>query len=1479
MLGKMSNAAVRPTALGMTSQSSVYGSAIPTIIGRTRASMSMIWAANLRTGPSGKKGKSGGGKKSPTAPTYVENVDLLLGTNPIISPLQIQANQNDSFLLDIGVPYGRYVTTRSTGSPQIISWTDTKFYCIIGVTITINLIKTIDDYGSGGEVTLGMTGPTSDVIAERPLWNAATAGPNPTDPSANRYWPFVYYWLPGQGPSIEIPALELGLLDEYVVDPSNITINIYYARIPLNQTLNPAARLNMHFENVLGDGDEYSTNFNDSTQQSIAESQQILYPAYAGLGAAQLDVGASGGAMPDLRIEVLGSFPVYSSGDADFTDMISCIFREAQCQAGYGSVPTRTILQRGLQCYEYPGTTQKKACTSADASKTPMTGPQFDLGSNDSSIMIVTASAASGWSAAATISDEAGHAWTPTVPDHRTAQRQLWYALATGSTPRNRNQVSLNLAGANGDVQLLEISGLDSAVLDSSMVVQSTGTAGALQVQASITTTNDIGLAAYILAWVFASSPQDPSQWTLRGPAKQLIIPQSNSLQRADYRIVKFPGTYTFTYDLPSEITTDQEYTVVLLAFKATQPASYAAPLGDVLDQYWLDQCMLQNRANGMWGSVNMDSQKAAADWAKDIISCMTAAPVWSGFKLKLIPLSEVSAINNGAFYIAPTSTGPVADLSTENGDFVGDENGEVIKVPRKGVPSLQNVFHLQHPNRSSYYVDINESLPDAGSLANYGTRNDAPQDLRMVQDSRVAQKLLGLMTRVNNAPSVRNTITFTLQPKWGLFEPMDLITITDPVLGFDHVPVRLTSCQEKGPEDNNGYAIECEAIPFIYGLNSPVEAETTDHVPYTVDKNQIPASVNAPVFIECTEGLAERKDVAQLWIGVSDSDTVYGGCQVWVSTDGGISYKLLGVIDGNCVTGNVATDWPLGVDPETVNDLVINLAESNGLLETYDTTDEDHFAYPCIVAGADPLIPYEVIAYADALETSTNHFTLKATGGHYLRRGVYDSPCTDHPVNSRFAFCDPAGTGLLKVTLPPEWVGLELKFKFAAFNSYKAGTQDLADCTVYSFTPLGVVLLDSKPPSGGSSLVALTHIDDANIPINCASLKWNLDNQDNKTILGSAIILSATLPCQGPTAAQRAAWPDSVLETGTCIITDGSKSVTGLTRASNINVKGRVFVIFTTGDNDMDGEVIVSEGVNSIKLTRAFNKSGSYNYAIIKRFWDKTDSNNLDYIWYSKDQMGDPTAVSWRTPNFPIAPGIVCATVFEHNLLGIDAGLTVSGIGDSGVPAGASGLNVIISGVDPVTGAGQGTIQLNRPTVNYKTIDAAGFYLAASLPAQGPMYAERVAHPTSVIVADVAGCTVEQGNKRVLIPGYAPVGGRTVVNRVLLFFDPTDGANGDLSLDGEVISGEGAGYIDLTVAPDHGGTLTCCVVKIFWDWRNTFTPTECSNTFYIGLNIPADLNCNPEDLVWTFVPKAMPGGSAYPTIYFHNRYGAGAEI
>lgn len=1026
MIGGYHQGAVKPTAAGTLVNASAYGATIPVVYGRTKIGVLLTWANNLRQGnciiKKGKmKDKSGSGK----VPTYIEAVDFLLATNPVSGVLQVWSNNNNNYLLDFTMVSQ---TLNSTSLPSSFVISDSLFYFVIGVTITNPYSETFDDYGGPGSQTL--TGNF-----EVPLWNACLKGPNPTDSSAYRNQPFVFRWKPAYGNTIYVdPWNPLPVIGDQ-------TINIYYARF-LNGSVPPIGDLCLTFEPELGDGDEFDD----------YPLQQIIYPYYAGMGAKALDLGSSG-LVPQIRPEIMGMFTFYNTGDADFADMVEDIFTSGMVWTG----SQLGEIQHGLNCCDLPGIAQKKVFSSLYG----FSPTQFDLANTAGNFLVCYAACRNG-GAPLTISDSAGNTWTKLYSTGLAgyATQALWYCTALAA---DANVVTIGAGeGFNSEILLFEITGADT--FDGFNAVAGTGGPAT----GNLTTS---GMPSYALCipssglWSTVDDTTDPVHWN--------SVVQFDSLTSTawgwafDQRISN-PATPTFSIELPAGA---YPWSVLMLAFKNSQQASYPIPFGDILDHPSLDNVRQQCRAAGLWGSMNMDSQQAASDRLKNLYMSMDAWPVWSGFKLKSIARSEVSAVGNGAVYVAPTASGPVATL-TES-DFVTEEGKAPVVFKRKAKVDSAPIKQIQCYDRSDIYNQATISQPEAANLTFFGVRKESAEVHEEIQDPSIARQILNV--EVLRQCYLPETIVFNLKPKWKLLEAGDLVAFDEPMMAIVGTPVRLLKVQEQKDK-----TLACESERYIYGLNAPVPLTVDSAIPNNPSTDNDPGNVNTPIFIEPVPRLTNLIGAPELWISVSGMTTDYGGCAVYLSTDGGNSYNPVGTLTGSAITGVTAGDWPANADPDTTHDLSVDLTESLGSLDSYAITDENNFVYPCYVAVGNASIPYELMTYAVATMTAANKYTLKATGsGNYLRRAVFGAPAVgagvDHPMGSRFAFLDPTGTGILKLPLDPRWVGLTLYFKFTAFNTFINSVQELNDVTAYNYSPTGTtgqdILYNNYSLSPGSPL------------------------------------------------------------------------------------------------------------------------------------------------------------------------------------------------------------------------------------------------------------------------------------------------------------------------------------------------------------------------------------------------------------------------
>jgi hypothetical protein len=213
-----------------------------------------------------------------------------------------------------------------------------------------------------------------------------------------------------------------------------------------------------------------------------------------------------------------------------------------------------------------------------------------------------------------------------------------------------------------------------------------------------------------------------------------------------------------------------------------------------------------------------------------------------------------------------------------------------------------------------------------------------------------------------------------------------------------------------------------------------------------------------------------------------------YGGCLVYMSTDGGTTYAAVDdvyrsspIISGSQTMGvTYSADYPLVVDPDNTDTLHVDLTESQQPLSAFTSGQQNAFLSLCYLAGGGTVenpcntalltIPYELVAYGGATLAATNKYTLAPP----IRRGCYVTPVADHPIATPFSFLNDGK--VFKMALSPSLVGVTLYFKFLAFNTANTLTQTLAQATAYSFTPTGTVGWPICTVGGGTPTISVVN-------------------------------------------------------------------------------------------------------------------------------------------------------------------------------------------------------------------------------------------------------------------------------------------------------------------------------------------------------------------------------------------------------------------
>ncbi len=93
MLGGKAGSKVKPISNGIRMDTSVYGSVIPVVVGRTRIPGKMIFAGNYRTHKASTK--KFGGKKGQKQTSYSGNFDWLLCYAPVVAVGDVWRNKDN----------------------------------------------------------------------------------------------------------------------------------------------------------------------------------------------------------------------------------------------------------------------------------------------------------------------------------------------------------------------------------------------------------------------------------------------------------------------------------------------------------------------------------------------------------------------------------------------------------------------------------------------------------------------------------------------------------------------------------------------------------------------------------------------------------------------------------------------------------------------------------------------------------------------------------------------------------------------------------------------------------------------------------------------------------------------------------------------------------------------------------------------------------------------------------------------------------------------------------------------------------------------------------------------------------------------------------------------------------------------------------------------------------------------------------------
>jgi len=453
--------------------------------------------------------------------------------------------------------------------------------------------------------------------------------------------------------------------------------------------------------------------------------------------------------------------------------------------------------------------------------------------------------------------------------------------------------------------------------------------------------------------------------------------------------------------------------------------------------------------ANGLWISPAYTTQAQAASILDDLATATNSEFVWSSGVLTLVPYGDQAITANGYTYTPPSS--PLYDLGED--DFMDNVNASTasastgeshdpVLLTRQRPSDAINSISIECLDRSNSYNPAVVTAQDLAMIEQFGLRQSSSKQMHMFADTSAAQASVQLQLQ---RQYIRNTYQFTLDQRYVLLDPMDIVTLTEPGLGLSEQWVRITEITE-----NDDSSLTFVAEEYLAGTGSAPLYSYQQGQGYSNNYNANPGNANAPVIFEPTAELAESLEV---WIAVSGG-ALWGGCDVYISTDGN-SYKNAGRISGSARTGVLSAALPAAIENtngqtiDVVDTLSVNLSQSEGELLSGSQSDALALATLCYVDG-------EYIAYQNATLTASNQYNLT-----WLARGAYGTNPSAHMAGSLFARID---NGIFKYSYTQNYIGSTIYIKLVSFNIYSGGGQTLADVLPYSYQLQGTAFSSPLP-------------------------------------------------------------------------------------------------------------------------------------------------------------------------------------------------------------------------------------------------------------------------------------------------------------------------------------------------------------------------------------------------------------------------------
>jgi len=447
--------------------------------------------------------------------------------------------------------------------------------------------------------------------------------------------------------------------------------------------------------------------------------------------------------------------------------------------------------------------------------------------------------------------------------------------------------------------------------------------------------------------------------------------------------------------------------------------------------------------AQSLYFSPLLVNQEKATDIIDRWAQLSNSWIYWSGTQFQFVPLGDATITANGVTYTPDLTSAYDFDLD----DYTDKDNP--VKLDRVDPADCYNRTILEITDRTQGYVSNPIEYKDQTLVDEYGVRDASSTAADEICNPAVGVIVAQLVGK--RAAYIRKTFTYKVPHTFIRLLPGSIVTLTEPNLGLNKFRVRVQQVEE---DDNNDLTITAQELPQGIGTYNPPTATAVAGDVTTPNTNVDPGDVNTPCVFEPNSAFTggTPKVVIAASGGVN-----WGGADIFISFDLGTDYTEIGSITSPAAQGVLTAALASHVDPDTVNTLSVNLAESQTTPSPVTHADADALRTLSLVVGQPSagVIPTngELLAFGNVATTGT--YTADLT---YLRRGQYGTAPAAHSIGDQFTLIDLSGLQgtTFEYNLPPQYVGQTIYLKLLSKNTFGNSRQDLSTVVEYKYTPTG---------------------------------------------------------------------------------------------------------------------------------------------------------------------------------------------------------------------------------------------------------------------------------------------------------------------------------------------------------------------------------------------------------------------------------------